>query len=709
MRGGRSWENKVSKTISMNDNLDPLFKPKSVALIGASVKELSIGNVIIKNLLHYNFRGPVYPINPKVDEIRGLKAYPSVLDVPGEVDLAHIVIPPPYVPGEVENCGKKGVKAIIVNTAGFKEMGAEGQALEEDFLSRARKYGIRVVGPNCQGIINSDPEFNAYCNFTFTYPKPGHISVVAQSGGVGAVLMQAFYDMGIGQRMYASNGNGSDVSITEILSYYGKDEETRAIVLYAESIENPKEFIAVARQVTARKPVLAITAGRTDKGAEASRSHIGGLAGSISMDLIYKKAGILTFRSQEDLCHAAVALSSQPVPKGNRVGIITNTGGPSVIAIDELVSCGLEIPPLSEKAAEKLRGTMLESASVRNPLDVVATAGPAHFKSALEVMMQEPQFDSIYINFVTPPFVDCENVAREIAAAAKAGTKPIVCNYMTDKEKWGGTSKILKDGEIPCFDFAETAARALHSLVRYNGIRSAEAGCVRNFTDVNKDTVRSILGNASSQNREVLSATEVYGILEAYHVPVASWKVAGNLQEAHAAAEGIGFPVVIKADSEQIIHKSDVGGVALNIQNAGEAKMVMETMMRNLGAGIRFFVQKFLPKGRELIIGAKAVEGVGHIIGFGLGGIFVEVLKDIVFSISPVSDTEASSMIHSVKATPLIHGFRGEKGINIEKTSEIIQRISMLVNDFPVIRELDLNPLFAIGDEIHVVDARMIL
>jgi acetyltransferase len=693
----------------MDDNLDAFFKPRAVALIGASQKELSIGNVIIKNLIHYNFRGPVYPINPKVDEIRGLKAYPSILDVPGEVDLVHIVIPPPFVPEEVESCGKKGVKAIIVNTAGFKEMGAEGKALEDDFLARAKRYGIRIVGPNCQGTINSDPAFNAYCNFTFTYPEPGHISVVAQSGGVGAVIMQAFYDMGIGQRMYASNGNGSDVSITEIISYYGNDEETRAIVLYAESLENPKEFIEIAKKVTARKPILAITAGRTDKGAEASRSHIGGLAGSISMELIYKKAGILTFSSQEDLCHAAVALSSQPVPKGNHVGIITNTGGPSVIAIDELVSCGLEIPLLSEKAAEALKATMLESASIRNPLDVVATAGPGHFRSALEVMMNEPQFDSIYINFVTPPFVDCENVAREIAAAAKAGNKPVVCNYMTDKQKWGGTSKILKEGEIPCFDFAETAARALHALVRYNNIRSAKEGEVKHFADVNADAARAILDNARLQKREVLTAAEGYSILEAYRVPVAPWKVTSDAGNAVSAASEIGFPVVIKADSPEIIHKSDVGGVAINIQNAEEAETIAKNMQKNLGAGIGFFVQKFLPKGRELIIGAKATEGVGHIIMFGLGGIFVEVLKDVVFSISPVSDEEAKQMISSVKAAPLIRGFRGEKGINQAKTVEIIQRISMLCSDFPEIKELDLNPLFATGDEICVVDARMIL
>jgi acyl-CoA synthetase (NDP forming) len=693
----------------MNDNLDPLFRPGAVALIGASVKELSIGNVIIKNLLHYNYRGPIYPINPKVDEIRGLKAYPSILDVPGEVDLAHIVIPPPFVPDEVENCGKKGIKAIIINTAGFKEMGAAGQALEDDFLARARKYGIRIVGPNCQGIINSDPAINAYCNFTFTFPEPGHISVVAQSGGVGAVIMQAFSDMGIGQRMYASNGNGSDVSIAEILSYYGKDDETRAIVVYVESLDNPLEFIAAAKKVTARKPVLGMTAGRTDKGAEASRSHIGGLAGNISIDLIFKKAGILTFSNQEELCHAAVALSSQPVPKGNKVGIITNTGGPSVIAIDELVSCGLEIPPLSENAAGILKGTMLEMASIRNPLDVVATAGPGHFKSALEVMMNEPQFDSIYLNFVTPPFVDCENVAREIAAAAKAGNKPIVCNYMTDKQKWSGTSKILKDGDIPCFDFAETAARALYSMVCYNKIRSSKEGSVKTFTDVNKDAVRTILDHARSQKREVLSASEVYGILEAYRVPVAPWKVAHNKDGVIAAANGIGFPVVIKADSEKIIHKSDVGGVAVNILDEQEASAVAETMTRKLGDGIKFFVQKYLPKGRELIIGAKAAEGIGHIIMFGLGGIFVEVFRDVAFTISPVTDAEALEMIGSIKAAPLIRGFRGEKGINKDKIVEIIQRISMLGTDFPGIKELDLNPLFATGDEIRVVDARIIL
>jgi len=693
----------------MADKLDALFKPKAVALIGASQKELSIGNVIIKNLLYYKFNGPVYPINPKVDEIRGIKAYPSILEVPGDVDLVHIVIPPPFVPEEVENCGKKGVKAIIVNTAGFAEMGAEGEALQQDFLSRAKKYGIRVVGPNCQGIINSDPAFRAYCNFTFTFPDPGHISIVAQSGGVGAVILQAFYDMGIGVGMYASNGNGSDVSIPEIMRYYGNDEGCRVVVLYVESLDNVKEFMEVAREVSLKKPILAITAGRTDKGAEASRSHIGGLAGSISMELIFAKTGILSFTNQHDLCNAAVAFSSQPIPRGNKVGIITNTGGPSVIAIDELVSNGLELPPLSDAAALVLKETMLESASIHNPLDVVATAGAAHFKSALEVMMAEPQYDSIYVNFVTPPFVDCESVAREIVNAAVGSEKPIVCNYMTDKQKWQGTSAILKAGGIPCFDFAETAARALASLARYGRIRSKKKGKVIGFPDVNKDEVSAVILNAVRQKRDVLTALEVYTILEAYNIPVADWRIAGDADTAIQCAEEIGFPVVIKVDSEKFIHKSDVDGVAVNVKDAASVKEVVSRMQKNLGRDIQFFIQQFLPSSRELIVGAKAEEGVGHIIMFGLGGIFVEVLKDVAFTITPVTDAEANALIFSIKAAAVLRGFRGEKGLNTESLIEVIQRISMLVVDFPEIKELDLNPLFAYQNTICAVDARIIL
>ncbi|MCF6171250.1 MAG: acetate--CoA ligase family protein [Bacteroidales bacterium] len=692
------------------NNLDALFRPLSVAVIGASSKELSIGNVIIKNLQHYGFKGPVYPINPKVDEIRGLKAYPSIGDVPHPVDLVHIVIPPPFVPEQVENCGKKGVKAIIINTAGFKEMGAEGQALEDDFLARAKKYGIRIFGPNCQGAINSDPEFRSYCNFTFTYPKPGYISVVAQSGGVGAVIMQAIYDMDIGLRMYSSNGNASDVSIPEIIRYYGNDEQTRVIVLYVESLSDPKQFMEIAKEVTAKKPILAMTAGTTDKGAEASRSHIGGLAGSISMEVVFKKSGILFFSSQEDLCNAAEAFAHQPIPKGNKVGIITNTGGPSVIAIDELVRNGLEIPRLSEKAKATLKETMFESASIANPLDVVATAGAPQFKSAFEVMMNEKEVDSVYVNFVTPPFVDNESVAREFAAAGKKFDKPIVCNYMTDKKKWEATTKILKEGAIPCFDFAETAAKALASLVRYQKIRAVPKGSIPDFSGIDAEKVKSIIAKAKAAKRGMLCASGVYTTLESYGIPVAGWAVVGSAAEAVQAAKKLGYPLVVKADAEQIVHKSDVGGVVLNISSDKELEAVVTKMKDSFAVDdLKFFIQQQKPKGQELIVGAKKEEGLGHLIMFGLGGIFVEVFRDVVFNIAPLTDTEAKAMPDAIKAAVLLDDFRGKKGVDKAKIADIILRLSQLVTDHPDIKEFDINPILATPEGICAVDARIIL
>ena len=695
----------------MSSNLKALFEPRSVALIGASTKEFSIGNIIIKNLIRYKYTGPVYPINTKGESIHGIKAYTSINEVPGEVDLAHIVIPPPFVPQEVENCGKKGVKAIIINTAGFKEMGQDGAALEADFLARAKKYNIRIFGPNCQGIINSDPGLRAFCNFTFTFFNPGSISIVAQSGGVGAIIMQVFHDMGIGMRLYASNGNGSDISISEIIKYYGEDEKTKVIVLYLESLSDTKEFMDTAVEVASKKPILAISAGRTEKGAAASKSHTGGLAGGMTMELIFRKAGILAFTNLEDLCHAAIAFATQPIPHGKNVGMITNTGGPAIIATDELSSCGLNIPPLSDNAKEKLKTTMLEAASINNPLDVVATAGAIHFKSAFETLMSEPHIDSIYLTFVTPPFVDCVKVAHEISEISKKQIKPIVCNYITDKQAWGETSQILNEGGIPCFDYPETAAKSLAAMVNYNNIRTRKTGAVKAFSDINKDKVALILQTVTYQKRDVLTATEVYEILDSYKIPAAKWAIASHIEEVAEFSEKIGFPVVIKADSQNIIHKSDVGGVAVNIKTKEEAVAIAKHMHNTLSQpDLKFFIQEFLPGGgRELIIGVKAEEGLGHLIMFGLGGVMVEVYKDVVFNLTPVTDLEATSMTENIKAAALLNDFRGKAGVDKVKIVELIQRISQLVSDFPQIKELDLNPIMAYSDKVCAVDARIIL
>jgi acetyltransferase len=687
--------------------LDALFKPKAVAVIGASTKELQIGNRIVKNLLDFGFKGPIYPINPKGEDVRGVKAYASILDVPTDVDVAHIIIPAKLVPQAIEDCGKKNAKFVILNGGGFAEVGPEGAAIEQECIARAKKAGIRIMGPNCQGIINTAPDVRAYCNFTFTRPDPGFISIVALSGGVAELIHQAFAEQGIGTRMYASNGNACDVSIPEILRYYGDDAGTRVIVLYVEGLRDPKTFLEVARQVTQKKPILAMKAGRTMEGAKAAASHTGGMAREdLSTDLIFDKTGILSFRDEAELCQAAAAFAVQPAPRGNRVGMITNTGGPAVISTDVFVSGGLTIPPLSEKAEKILKEKMLPEAAVHNPLDVLATAGPVHFRTALDVLMDEEQFDSVYLNLVTPFFVDAEGIAKQIVEVNQARRKPLVCNLMTDKRQWAETVRILKEGGVPCYSFPGTAARALVALTRYNTIRSREIGAVKTFADVDRRKAEAILQQAAG--RKMLSSAEAYGIFAAYGIPVADWRIANDAAAAVQAAAEIGFPVVVKADSESIVHKSDVGGIVVNLNDAAAVRATVEAMVKKFDAkDLRFFVQKYLPGGREIIIGAKAEEDIGHLVMFGLGGIYVEVLKDVVFQLTPVTDVEARAMLTSIKTAPLLKGVRGEKGVDEKGIVEIIQRLSQLLTDLPMIREMDLNPVIAFEDRVFVVDARV--
>ncbi len=689
--------------------LDSLFRPKSVAIIGASTKDLSIGNRVIKNLVDFEFKGPIYPVNPKADEVRGIKAYKSIMDCPDGIDVVHMVIPAKFVPQAVEDCGKKGVKNIIINSGGFSEIGPEGEAIEKDFLATAKKYGIRMLGPNCQGIINSDPEIRAYCNFTFTQPDVGFISIVALSGGVAEVIHQGFSEMGIGTRIYASNGNACDITIPEIIRYLGDDEGTRVIVTYVEGLRDPETFMEVAKEVAAKKPVLAMKAGRTMEGAQAAASHTGGLAKEdIATDLIFKKAGILTFRDEGELIQAAAAFATQPIPKGKRVGIITNTGGPAVIATDILVAAGLELPPLSEKTKGLLKEKLYPEATVSNPVDVLATANAGHYRACLDAMMDDDNFDCVYVNFVTPFFVDTDSIAKEIVEVNKQQRKPIVCNLMTDKRQWTETVKILQEGGVPCFSLPGVAARALTALVRYNKIRSREVTEVTTFADVDKAKGKDIIGKAKVTGRNILSATEVYDILAAYKIPVANWRIAGNVEEAEKAALEIGFPVVIKADSKTIIHKSDMGGVAVNLKDGDAVKSVVMEMEKKLAADdLKFFVQKHMPDGLEVILGAKAEEGLGHLIMFGMGGIYVEVLKDVIFDITPVSATEARDMISSIKMAPLLEGVRGNKGVDQKALVEIIQRLSQLVTDLDDIKEMDLNPVIAYEDSVFVVDARI--
>jgi len=689
--------------------LETLFNPKGVAVIGASGKELHIGNRVIKNLLDFGYQGGIYPINPKADEIRGIKAYKSILDVPGQVDVAHMVIPARFVPMAVEDCGKKGVKHIIINSGGFSETGPEGAEIEKAFLEKAKNYGIRIFGPNCQGIINSDPAVRAYCNFTFTFPEAGHISIVALSGGVAEVIHQGFSAMDVGTRIYASNGNACDISIPEIIRYLADDDGTRVIVTYVEGLKDPMGFFEAARQATKKKPVLAMKAGRTMEGAQAAASHTGGLAREdLATDLIFKKAGIVDFRDEGHLINAAVAFGSQPVPRGKRVGIITNTGGPAVIATDILVDAGLTLPPLPEKTKAVLTEKLYPEASISNPVDVLATGTAEHYLACLEAMMADDSFDCILVHFVTPFFVDTEKIATAIAQVNQRQIKPMVCNLMTDRRQWAETEAILKAGGVPCFALPSDAARALGALVRYRNILDRTPGRVRAYGDVDTDGAKAAFARANGPS--MLAADQVYEILEAYGIDVPEWRMADDIDGAVAAAEAIGYPVVVKADAGSVVHKSDMGGVAVNLTDADAVRKAARKMRERIDArDLRFFVQQFVPGGREVILGAKAEPGVGHLIMFGLGGIFVEVLKDVVFNLTPITDAEAREMVDGIRASALLDGVRGEKPVDKTALVDLIQRLSKLVTDFPQIKELDLNPVMAFEKGAVAVDARIAL
>ncbi len=688
--------------------LDALFKPRSVAIIGASNNPLSIGHIVIQNLLDHNFKGPIYPINPKSKFIKSFRAYTSVMEIPDEVDLVNISIKNTLVPYVLEECGKKGVKFAIVHTAGFKEVSEEGLQLERQIVEIAHKYGMRIYGPNSQGIQNSDPAISVYANFTFVPMSPGNISIVAQSGGVGETLKLHLYRIGKGIRMYSSFGNEADVSMNEIIDYYGQDEETRVIMVHIETMKDPAGFLEVASRVTKKKPILALKTGRTSEGTKAVASHTGSLIEQETVaDVIFRKSGVLRFHSQEDMIDAAIAFSNQPVPKGDRVVIVTNTGGPAIIAVDECINAGLNLAKLSPRTVTTLKKLVFQEAIVSNPVDVVATAGPEQYGGTVEALLKDPNIDSLLLVFVTAPFVDCEGIARKLGELGRTSQKPIVCQVMTI-EKWQEVIRLIREGNIPVYDFAETAARALSAMTEYGKIIQKKEPAYKKYRVVKKKAAE-ILERQKGKDK-FLPQDVVFELLRCYGVPtVPSVKVKkeGQLEKA---AEKVGYPLVLKVDSEKIVHKTEVGGVAVDLKDKKELFSSFKKMARKFAKHKPgYILQRYMAEGQEVIMGAKANEGLHPTIMFGLGGVFVEVLKDVQFRLAPLSPEDALEMIQSIKGFPILQGARGEKAVDVDKLVEILIRLSQLASDFPEIHEMDLNPVFALEKDngAVVVDARL--
>jgi acyl-CoA synthetase (NDP forming) len=681
--------------------LDALFRPRAVAVMGASNNPLSIGHIVVKNLKTYGFKGEIYPINPNQTEVLGLKAYKSIGEVPGPVDICCIAVKSVLVPQMVEECGLKGVKFVIIHTAGFREMGGEGAKLEDALLEAARKHGVRVYGPNCQGIMNSDPEVSVYANFTFTPLNQGRASIIGQSGGVAELINLNLRNMGSGFRIYASHGNASDVNTNEILEYLGNDPETHTIMMHIESMKDTPRFIERCRSIARNKSILAIRTGRTSAAAKAVSSHTGSLIQQDSLtDAVFERAGVMRFQIAEEMIAAGYALSTQPVPSGPNVGIIANAGGPGIIAIDECILNGLQLAKLSDETKKKLREGLIPEAYIENPVDVAATATPEHFALTLDLMNKDSNVDAILVTMVTPPFVDCEGLARSISEASRKLTKPIIICVQTN-ENWAGTVATIRKAGIPVYNYPETAARALASMVRYGEMRKRLAEPPAQATG-DKTRAAAILADSPTG---FISQAAAYNLLAAYDVPSARTL---PVKPGAATLPEISFPAVLKVDSASIVHKSDEGGVALNIPDRQALEKTYGEMSgRFPGAG--FVVQEQCPEGIEVIIGIKREEGIGPVLMFGLGGIYVELLKDVSFRLAPLSEADAGRMIREIRSFPLLAGGRGRESADIAAIERLLVSVSQMAMDLPEISEMDLNPIIVYpkGQGARVVDVRI--
>jgi len=689
--------------------LDGLFKPRAVGVIGASNNPFSIGHIVIKNLAEYGFKGPIFPINPKGGQIRCFQAYKSIADVPVQIDLVNISVAAKYVPAIIDECGQHGVKFAIVHSAGFKEVGQEGIERERLMVEIAHKHGMRIFGPNSQGIQNADPEVSVYANFTFVPMKPGNVSIIAQGGGMGEMLKLHLHNVGLGHRMYCSYGNECDLSMPEILDYYGKDPGTKAIMMQIESFKNPAAFLEVAARITPHKPILAIKAGRTREGSVAVSSHTGTLVDQAAMaTAMFRKAGVLEFHDTEEMVKAAVAFSMQEPPRGKRIGIITNTGGPGIQAVDMAVAHGLTLATWSSEGRKRLEQTQYAEASLGNPVDVVATGGPDHYHAAIETLLTEQETDMLLVFFVTAPFVDLDAIARRIKEATATSDKPVVMVVETI-DRWKRLIEQLRGVGLPVYEFAEDGARALAAMARYTELKARPAEPLPEIAEAHEAAAAIIKRHAGQDS--YLPQAEAFALLAHYGIPVPRCVTVRTVGELAAAAKRVGFPCVLKVDSAEVIHKSDEGGVALNLGDQAALERAFKAMSDRFSgkAAVSYLLMEQKPAGREVIIGASEAPGLGSLVMFGLGGIFVEVMKDVVFGVAPVSRPEAREMMSKIKGYAMLEGVRGEGPVDLAGLEDLLVRASRLAADFESIVEMDLNPIFAYpaGTPPAAVDVRI--
>jgi acetyltransferase len=697
-------------------DLDSIFKPKSIAVVGASTRPGTIGYVILNNILRYQYRGSLYAVNPKADFVNGVKSYGSVMDLPERVDLAIVVVPRDMVASALDECGRAGVPAAVTITAGFKEIGGPGIEKEQEIIGIIRRYGMRMVGPNCYGIINTEAEYGLNATFSKLNPLRGRVAFLSQSGALGEVVIDYTNRLNIGISMFVSIGNKADITDIDVLQYWENDPSTDVILLYIENIENSDEFMRVARRITAQKPIVAVKAGRTESGARAVSSHTGVLAGGdIGVDAFFEKCGIIRAGSFEELFDIAMALTGQPLPSGDRVAIITNAGGPAILQTDSVETLGLKMARFERRTVDYLRANLLPMAAVNNPIDVIASGGAEAYAAATRAALDDPNVDILIIIFVPPILVDHRAVIDAFIEEVRRhrGAKPVLCCLMGSPAGIAGSENLLA-GNIPIYSFPDGAARAIAGMVKYARIRAMTEAPAPKF-DVRRDLAEAIFETAKASGKRFILGPEAMAILEAYGVKVPGMAKARTEAELTAALPGLRPPYVMKTDDPDVVHKTEVGGVVLNIETSEAALAVFADMhrkfMRPDGTFRGVLIQEMAKGGVETIIGMNRDPSIGPLLMFGLGGISVEVMKDVAVRVVPLSHSDAEELVKSIKGYKLLAGYRGAPPVDMENLRQAILRLSQLASDFPQLESFDVNPFIAAPANCHsvAVDARFVL
>jgi len=680
-----------------------LFEPRSVAIIGASRERGKIGAEILHNIVSAGFRGKIFPINPSATEIEGVRCYPRLADVPHTVDLAVVSVPAAAVPAAIDDCAAKGVQGVVVITAGFSETGEEGRRREAALLEKIRDAGMRMVGPNCMGLVNTDPAVSLNATFAPTYPPEGRVALSSQSGALGLALLDYAARLNLGISTFVSVGNKADVSSNDLVQYWAEDPRTDVILLYLESFGSPGVFARIARRVARRKPIVAVKAGRSRAGARAASSHTGALAESDTVvDALFRQAGVIRTGTLEELFDVAALLAHQPVPVGRRVAIVTNAGGPGILAADACEAQGLQLPALAPETAAALRAFLPAAASVANPVDMLASAPPDHYVRTLKLVLADPNVDSLLAIFIPPIATDADAVASAIVDGTReARDKPVLAIFMSAR----GAPPILQS--IPSYAFPEPAAIALARAVEYGEWRRRPAGAVPEFSDVRADDAREVVGAALARGGGWLDPVECDRMLAAFGIPTASVRLVKDGASAAAAASEIGFPVVLKAVGPSILHKTEVGGVRVGLESAAAVRDAAAQMASRLEGLTGFLVQAMVPGGVEVIVGVVRDPTFGPLVVYGSGGTLVELLSDVAFRLHPLTDADAAAMLEEVRGTALLRGYRGAPKADEAALQDLLLRVSALVEACPEVREMDLNPVKVLGRGASVLDARI--